>query len=101
RHRAPAPSRAQAERLVSHDLTVGGVPLFVRRWGTRGDAPLMFLHALGPASSAAFLGLGVGPLEEGYDVAAPDLPGYGGGPPGAPDAHGVPAPPPSMAALPP
>lgn len=76
---------------MSHDLTVGGVPLFVRRWGTRDGAPLMFLHALGPASSAAFLGLGVGPLEKRYDVAAPDLPGYGGSPPAAPDDYGVPA----------
>jgi pimeloyl-ACP methyl ester carboxylesterase len=54
---------------------------------------MLFLHALGPASSAAFLGLGVGPLERaGYDVAAPDLPGYGGSPPLAtPDAYAVPA----------
>jgi pimeloyl-ACP methyl ester carboxylesterase len=76
---------------VSHDLAVDGVPLFVRRWGTRDGAPLMYLHALGPASSAAFLGLGVGPLEEGYDVAAPDLPGYGGSPPVPPDDYAVPA----------
>ena len=76
---------------MSHELTVGGVPLFVRRWGTRDGAPLLFLHALGPASSAAFLGLGVGPLEEGYDVAAPDLPGYGGSPPVPPDDYAVPA----------
>ena len=76
---------------MSHDLTVGGVPLFVRRWGTRDGAPLLFLHALGPASSAAFLGLGVGPLEEGYAVTAPDLPGYGGSPPVPPDDYAVPA----------
>jgi pimeloyl-ACP methyl ester carboxylesterase len=66
--------------------------LFVRRWGTRGGTPLLFLHALGPASSAAFLGLGVGPLEDaGYDVAAPDLPGYGGSPAIAPDDYALPA----------
>ena len=76
---------------MSHDVAVGGVPLFVRRWGTRDGAPLLFLHALGPASSAAFLGLAVGPLEEGYAVAAPDLPGYGGSPPVAPDDYAVPA----------
>jgi pimeloyl-ACP methyl ester carboxylesterase len=75
-----------------HDHIVGAVRLFVRRWGTRGGTPLLFLHALGPASSAAFLGLGVGPLEDaGYDVAAPDLPGYGGSPPMSPDAYAVPA----------
>jgi pimeloyl-ACP methyl ester carboxylesterase len=66
--------------------------LFVRRWGSRGGTPLLFLHALGPASSAAFLGLGVGPLADaGYDVAAPDLPGYGGSPPVEPDDYAVPA----------
>jgi pimeloyl-ACP methyl ester carboxylesterase len=53
---------------------------------------LLFLHSLGPASSAAFLGLAVGPLEvAGYDVAAPDLPGYGGSPPVEPDDYAVPA----------
>jgi pimeloyl-ACP methyl ester carboxylesterase len=66
--------------------------LSVRRWGRRGGTPLLFLHALGPASSAAFLGLGVGPLEDaGYDVAAPDLPGYGDSPPLPPEEYAVPA----------
>ena len=52
----------------------------------------MFLHSLGPASSAAFLGLAAGPLvDAGYEVAAPDLPGYGGSPPVAPDEYAVPA----------
>jgi pimeloyl-ACP methyl ester carboxylesterase len=74
---------------VTTDLVQG---LFVRRWGTRGGTPVLFLHALGPASSAAFLGLGVGPLEDaGYDVAAPDLPGYGGSPLIAPDDYALPA----------
>ena len=72
--------------------TVGGVPLSVRRWGPRGGTPMMFLHSLGPASSAAFLGLAAGPLvDAGYEVAAPDLPGYGGSPPVAPDEYAVPA----------
>jgi pimeloyl-ACP methyl ester carboxylesterase len=53
---------------------------------------MMFLHSLGPASSAAFLGLAAGPLvDAGYEVAAPDLPGYGGSPPVAPDEYAVPA----------
>jgi pimeloyl-ACP methyl ester carboxylesterase len=78
--------------VSGHDHTVGDARLFVRRWGTRGGAPLLFLHALGPASSAAFLGLGVEPLADaGYDVAAPDLPGYGGSPSLAPDDYAVPA----------
>ena len=52
--------------------------LHVRRWGTAGR-PLLFLHSLGPASSAAFFGLGAEPLvEAGYSIAAPDLPGFGG-----------------------
>jgi pimeloyl-ACP methyl ester carboxylesterase len=72
--------------------TVDGVPLYVRRWGARGGVPLLFLHSLGPASSAAFLGLAVGPLEQAaYAVAAPDLPGYGGSPPVDADAYAVPA----------
>jgi pimeloyl-ACP methyl ester carboxylesterase len=63
------------------DVTVGGTPLYLRRWGDEGGRPLLFLHALGPASSAAFLGLAVQPLvDAGFDVAAPDLPGYGGSP---------------------
>jgi pimeloyl-ACP methyl ester carboxylesterase len=53
---------------------------------------VLFLHSLGPASSAAFLGLAVGPLEDaGYDVAAPDLPGHGGSPPLPPDDYAVPS----------
>jgi pimeloyl-ACP methyl ester carboxylesterase len=64
------------------DLTGDAVAsLHVRRWGTSGD-PLLFLHSLGPASSAAFFGLGAGPLvDAGYTIAAPDLPGFGGSPP--------------------
>jgi pimeloyl-ACP methyl ester carboxylesterase len=78
--------------VTGQDVRVGDVPLFVRRWGTRGGTCLLFLHSLGPASSAAFLGLGVGPLEEaGYDVAAPDLPGYGGSPPVDAASFAVPA----------
>lgn len=70
---------------------VDGVGLFVRRWGARSGHPLLFLHSLGPASSAAFLGLGVQPLvDAGYAVAAPDLPGHGGSPPVEAAAYAVP-----------
>lgn len=74
------------------ELTVAGTPLHVRRWGTLGGPPLLFLHALGPASTAAFLGLGVQPLvDAGFDVAGPDLPGYGASPALAqPDDYAVP-----------
>jgi pimeloyl-ACP methyl ester carboxylesterase len=66
--------------------------LSVRRWGGEDGQPLLFLHSLGPASSAAFLGLGVQPLvDAGYAVAAPDLPGYGGSAPVSADEYAVPA----------
>jgi pimeloyl-ACP methyl ester carboxylesterase len=78
--------------MTDADHTVGGVPLSVRRWGRVGGTPMLFLHSLGPASSAAVLGLAAGPLvDAGYDVAAPDLPGYGGSPPVSPDEYAVPA----------
>jgi pimeloyl-ACP methyl ester carboxylesterase len=78
--------------MTGHTHTVDGTRLFVRRWGDRDGVPLLFLHALGPASSAAFFGLAAAPLADaGYDVAAPDLPGYGGSPPVESDAYGVPA----------
>jgi pimeloyl-ACP methyl ester carboxylesterase len=71
---------------------VGDVPLYVRRWGPPAGPPLLFLHALGPASSGAFLGLAVAPLvDAGWSVAAPDMPGYGASPPIEADAYAVPA----------
>jgi pimeloyl-ACP methyl ester carboxylesterase len=69
-----------------------GHGLRVRRWGAADGRPLLFLHSLGPASSGAFLGLGVQPLvDAGYAVAAPDLPGYGGSAPVAAEEYAVPA----------
>jgi pimeloyl-ACP methyl ester carboxylesterase len=65
---------------------------YVRRWGSQDGRALLFLHALGPASSAAFVGLGVQSLvEAGYAVAAPDLPGYGRSAPVQPEEYAVPA----------
>jgi pimeloyl-ACP methyl ester carboxylesterase len=62
-------------------VDVAAESLHVRRWGDAGD-PVLFLHSLGPASSAAFFGLGAAPLvDAGYEVAGPDLPGFGGSPP--------------------
>ncbi len=72
------------------NITVGSTQLYLRRWGVEGGRPLLWLHALGPASSAAFLGLGVQPLVDAeFDVAAPDLPGYGGSPELDADAYDV------------
>jgi pimeloyl-ACP methyl ester carboxylesterase len=73
------------------EIVVDGTPLHLRRWGVEGGRPLLFLHALGPASSAAFLGLGVRPLvDAGFEIAAPDLPGYGGSPAVPPERYAVP-----------
>ena len=67
-----------------------GDQLHVRRWGSDDGRGLLFLHALGPASSAAFVSLGVQPLvAAGYAVAAPDLPGYGRSAPVAPEEYAV------------
>jgi len=66
--------------------------LYLRRWGREEGRPLLFLHALGPASSAAFLGLAVPPLlAAGYAVVAPDLPGHGRSAPLLPEEYAVPA----------
>jgi pimeloyl-ACP methyl ester carboxylesterase len=74
------------------EILTGRTPLYLRRWGVEGGRPLLFVHALGPASSSAFLGLGVQPLvDAGFDVAAPDLPGYGGSPALGADEYAVPA----------
>lgn len=62
-------------------IEAGGACLHLRRWGPPEGRRLLFMHAMGPASSAAFLGLGVEPLvKAGHAVAAPDLPGYGQSP---------------------
>lgn len=72
-------------------IEVLGHRLHVRRWGPPDGAPLLFLHSLGSSSTAAFLGLGVGPIvDAGYAVAAPDMPGFGGTPPLDADDYDVP-----------
>jgi len=77
--------------MRTESVDAGGARLEVRRWGEAGSTPLLFLHSLGPAASAAFMGLGVGPIvEAGYEVAAPDMPGFGGSPPVAADGYVVP-----------
>ena len=69
-----------------------GSGLHLRRWGGADGRPLLFLHSLGPASSAAFLGLAAKPLvDAGYAVVAPDLPGYGLSAPLPAEEYAVPA----------
>jgi lipase len=77
--------------MRTESVDAGGARLEVRHWGQDGSTRLLFLHSLGPAASAAFMGLGVRPIvEAGYEVAAPDMPGFGGSPPVAADGYVVP-----------
>lgn len=53
----------------------------MREWGDEAGRPLIFLHSLGPSSSAAFLGLASEPLvRAGFHLVAMDLPGFGASP---------------------
>ncbi|HEU0336550.1 MAG TPA: alpha/beta hydrolase [Gaiellaceae bacterium] len=66
--------------------------LAVREWGERDGRPLLFLHSLGPAASAAFVGLVAGPLvARGLRLVAPDQPGFGRSPALPADRYAVPA----------
>jgi len=59
-----------------------GVPVTLRSWGD-GRRRILFLHAMGPVSSGAMLDVSVQPLvDAGFQVIAPDLPGYGATPAG-------------------
>ena len=72
-------------------VEVGGTRLFVRRWGPDDGRPILFFHSLGPASSAALVGVGLRPLAAaGYAIAAPDMPGFGESPPVMAEAYAVP-----------
>ena len=58
-----------------------GTRLYVRRWGRADGSPLLFLHSMGAAASAALIDVGMAPLvEAGWSIAAPDMPGYGEAP---------------------
>ena len=71
-------------------VDVGGSPLAVREWGDEGGRPLVFVHSLGPSSSAAFLGLAAEPLvQAGFHLVAMDLPGFGESPPLPADEYDV------------
>jgi magnesium chelatase accessory protein len=55
--------------------------LAVRGWGDPDGRSLLSLHSLGPAASAASLGLAAAPLvERGFRLVAPDQPGFGRSP---------------------
>ena len=77
--------------MRSETIEVAGARLHVRRWGPSDGRPLLFLHSLGPAASAALLDVGVGPLADaGWSIAAPDMPGFGQSPPVDADSYAVP-----------
>lgn len=66
--------------------------LAVREWGERDGRPFLFLHSLGPAASAAFLGLAAAPLvARGLRLVAPDQPGFGRSPAAPAEGYAVPA----------
>ena len=72
-------------------LDVGSTRLYVRRWGPGTGKPFLFFHSLGPAASAALIHVGMGPLaDDGYAVAAPDMPGFGESPAVPAQAYEVP-----------
>jgi pimeloyl-ACP methyl ester carboxylesterase len=76
-------------RLIDLD----GHPVAYRTWGTVGDQPLVFWHALGSATSGAYLAE-VAPrlvADHQLHVVALDAPGFGHTPPLARDAYAVPA----------
>jgi pimeloyl-ACP methyl ester carboxylesterase len=77
---------------VLRTVELAEATLAVREWGDRDGRPLLFLHSLGPAASAAFLGLAAGPLvARGLRLVAPDQPGFGRSPALPADRYAVPA----------
>ena len=101
--RAPRRRTDRAARLGPHGkprlsvdlgrvrrIDVGGASLAVREWGDEAGRPLVFVHSLGPSSSAAFLGLAAEPLvQAGFHLVAMDLPGFGESPEVPADAYDV------------
>jgi pimeloyl-ACP methyl ester carboxylesterase len=76
--------------MLGDFVDVGGTRLYVRRWGPLDGKPFLFLHSLGSAASAALIHAGTGPLvDDGYAIAAPDLPGHGESPVVAPEDYEV------------
>ena len=74
--------------MRSELIAVGDTTLNVRRWGPPEGRPIMFVHSLGPAASAALLDVGLGPLAAaGFAIAGPDMPGFGQSPPIEPDGY--------------
>jgi len=61
----------------------------LREWGD-GDRRILAVHALGAVSSGALFNCAVGPLvEAGWQVTAPDLPGFADSPAVAPEEYDV------------
>lgn len=69
-------------------VRAAGLELNVREWGRPDAQPLLFLHALGPAASGAFLDLAAAPLvDRGLRLVAIDQPGYGRSPAAGSDRY--------------
>lgn len=66
-----------------------GHPLMLREWGD-GGRRIFAVHALGAVSSGALFNCAVGPLvEAGWQVTAPDLPGFADSPALAPEEYDI------------
>src|SRR5688572_32721789 len=68
-------------RSVPQEVRVDGALLALHEWGAPDGRPVLFWHALGPASSGRYANeLGPVLAERGFRVVAPDGPGHGGSP---------------------
>jgi pimeloyl-ACP methyl ester carboxylesterase len=66
---------------VPQEVRVDGALLALHEWGAPEGRPVLYWHALGPASSGRYA-MELGPVlaERGFRVVAPDGPGHGGSP---------------------
>jgi pimeloyl-ACP methyl ester carboxylesterase len=63
----------------------------LREWGEGGGRRIFAVHALGAVSSGALFGCAVAPLlAAGWQLTAPDLPGFADTPPQAPEDYDLP-----------
>jgi pimeloyl-ACP methyl ester carboxylesterase len=66
---------------VPQEVRVDGALLALHEWGAPDGKPVLYWHALGPASSGRYANeLGPALAARGFRVVAPDGPGHGGSP---------------------